>query len=111
MELYDLAEKLGNHTNLLKLALKLGFRQTTWMLYKASNTRRDGRICIDGTLDMLIDWKNDTPQVSQKALLNEALVFAGFAEFAGECCTRLVIMMVEGLEQDSVLLLYGVCLD
>ena len=89
MELHDLAEKLGNHTNLHKFALKLGFRYERWMQFKASNTRRDGQIGSEGTLGMLIDWKNDTLQVSQKALLNEALIFAGFAEFAGECCTCL----------------------
>eukprot|EP00057_Strongylocentrotus_purpuratus_P029355 XP_011683829.1 PREDICTED: uncharacterized protein LOC105447458 [Strongylocentrotus purpuratus] len=82
MELHDLAEKLGNHMNLQKFALKLGFSYERWMQFKASNTRRDGRICSEGTLGMLIDWKNDTLQVSQKALLNEALIFAGFAEFA-----------------------------
>ncbi|XP_041467325.1 uncharacterized protein LOC121417656 [Lytechinus variegatus] len=55
-----LAEEIGNAWNLRKLALKLGFSLSDADIFVKTN-QLNGRVTSEGTLEMLRQWRNNTP--------------------------------------------------
>ena len=83
MKLNKLGEEIGDNPKLRTLGLNLGLKITKISQYEATN-RIDGRVGSKGTVDMLLDWKKNTPRDDQMPVLWAALIEAGLAELADQ---------------------------
>ncbi|XP_063960268.1 uncharacterized protein LOC135155267 [Lytechinus pictus] len=80
-KLIDLAEAVGVDAKLLKLGLKLGFKESEVKMYISTNKRNDSS---EGTSYMLFDWKKKTRRANAIPDLIKALTDSGFAELVDE---------------------------
>nr|XP_054775217.1 uncharacterized protein LOC129283407 isoform X2 [Lytechinus pictus] len=80
-KLIDLAEAVGDHKNVLKFGLKLGFKKSEVSTYISTNRRNDS---FEGTTSMLFDWKRKTRRANQIPDITKALEGAGFAELVDD---------------------------
>ncbi|XP_063971342.1 uncharacterized protein LOC135158027 isoform X2 [Lytechinus pictus] len=80
-KLIDLAEAVGDHKNVLKFGLKLGFKKSEVSTYISTNRRNDS---FEGTTSMLFDWKRKTRRANQIPDITKALEDAGFAELVDD---------------------------
>ncbi|XP_063971525.1 uncharacterized protein LOC129283407 isoform X1 [Lytechinus pictus] len=80
-KLMDLAEAVGDHKNVLKFGLKLGFQKSEVSTYISTNRRNDSS---EGTTSMLFDWKRKTRRANQIPGIIKAFEDAGFAELVDD---------------------------
>ncbi|XP_063971355.1 uncharacterized protein LOC129283380 [Lytechinus pictus] len=80
-KLIKLAEAVGDHKNVLKFGLKLGFKKSEVSTYISTNRRNDS---FEGTTSMLFDWKRKTRRANQIPDIIKALEDAGFAELVDD---------------------------
>ncbi|XP_063971340.1 uncharacterized protein LOC135158026 isoform X2 [Lytechinus pictus] len=80
-KLIDLAEAVGDHKNVFKFGLKLGFKKSEVSTYISTNRRNDSS---EGTTSMLFDWKRKTRRANQIPDIIKALEDAGFAELVDD---------------------------
>ncbi|XP_063971389.1 uncharacterized protein LOC135158051 isoform X2 [Lytechinus pictus] len=80
-KLIDLAEAVGDHKNVFKFGLKLGFQKSEVSTYISTNRRNDS---FEGTTSMLFDWKRKTRRANQIPDITKALEDAGFAELVDD---------------------------
>ncbi|XP_063971350.1 NACHT, LRR and PYD domains-containing protein 12-like isoform X2 [Lytechinus pictus] len=80
-KLIALAEAVGDHKNVFKFGLKLGFKKSEVSTYISTNRRNDSS---EGTTSMLFDWKRKTRSANQIPDIIKALEDAGFAELVDD---------------------------